>query len=322
MKNLKKFIVLILTLTFVIGLFIVQIGLCAEEEPIKVGFAARALDHRVFEIYRDTIKELAEKDGYEFVTTDAEMDPAKQMADIENMLTMGVNAFIVQTSNEAQLVETVRKINDAGKVVVMLDSDTAAGQRVFIGIDSRQMGVLSAEYVIEKLNGKGKVIIISGEPGNYWGINFVLGYNDVISKYPGIEVLVQQAADWNTLKALKVVQNLLIVHPDVDAFLCSNDQMGIGAIEALKNAGYKPGEVMVTGADGVIAAVELMKQGWFTMTVDKMPHMEAQTAYETLITIAKGGRVPCTYGSNGARIGVQPQVIDMSTLEATGFEGY
>ena len=320
MKNLKKFIVLILSLTFVISLFIVQIGLCAAEEPIKIGYSARALEHRVHVIYVEVCKELAEEDGYEFIYTNSEWDPVKQLADIENMLTMGVNAFIIQSSNEYQLVQAVRKINDEKIPVVTLDSDVAAGKHIFVGVNTKSMGVKSAEYIVEKLNGKGKIIIITGEIGNMYGINFTNGYREVLNKYSDIEIIAEKAGDWRTDKAMKAVEDLLLVHPEVNAILCNNDQMAIGAIEALKNAGYKPGEVMVTGGDGVKAVLPLIKQGWLSATIDKSPYEEAKIAYKTLVAIAKGEFVSCTYSSEGAKVGVEPKIIDVSNVD--GFEGY
>ena len=310
----KKFkITLLVALMIGASLFSFS-GLAATEEII-IGLSQRTLEHAVHQIYASIPQELAKKDGYKIFFASADLDPAKQASDLEDMLSQGVNAFIIIPQNKYQIVPSIAKINEMGIPVVTLDCMAAGGSSVFVGAHARLSGQLSAEYIFSKLNGSGKVFFIVGDPAHEVAIKLTGGYSDILENYPDIEVVAEQGAWWQTDKAMKLVEDLLLVNPDVKAILCNNDLMAIGAIEALKGAGYKPGEVLVSGGDGDKAALKLIKEGWLTCTIDKMPELEAKTAYETVIALAKGETVDCIYGEGGAQILTETLLVDKSNVD-------
>ena len=312
---IKKKFKITLLVVLIIGASLFSFSGLAATEEIIIGLSQRTLEHAVHQIYASIPQELAKKDGYKIFFASADLDPAKQASDLEDMLSKGANAFIIVPQNMDQIVPSIAKINEKGFPVVTLDCTPAGGNFIFVGANTVLSGQLSAEYIFSKLNGSGKVFFIVGDPAHEAAIRFTTGYKDILKNYPNIEVVAEQGAWWQTDSALKLVEDLLLVNPDVKAILCNNDLMAIGAIEALKEAGYKPGEVLVSGGDGDKAALKLIKEGWLTCTIDKMPEIEATTAYETVIALAKGETVDCIYGEGGAQILTETLLLNKDNVD-------
>jgi ABC-type sugar transport system substrate-binding protein len=310
----KKFRITLL-LVLIIGVFsFISSGLAATEE-IVFGHSGRSLSDIIHVMYGNVPQECAKKDGYTMFFSSADLDSAKQASDLEDMLAKGANTFIIVPQNKQQIVPSINKINELGFPVVALDCTPAGGKFIFVGANTVLSGQLSAEYIFSKLNGSGKVFFIVGDPAHEYAINFTNGYKDKLKNYPNIEVVAEQVGWWDTNKAMKVVEDLLLVHPDVDAILCNDDTMAIGVVEALKGGGYKPGEVLVSGGDGQKGALELIKEGWLTCTIDKDPEFEAKTAYETALALKKGEDINCIYNLSGAQILTEVLLVDKANVD-------
>ncbi len=312
---IKKFKITLLVV-LIIGVSLFSFSGFAAENEIVFGLSGRTLEHAVHQMYANIPQELAKKDGYKMFFASADLDPAKQAADLEDMLSKGANVFILVTQNKQQIVPSVNKINEKGFPVVALDTTPAGGNFIFIGANTVLSGELTGEYIFSKLNGSGKVFFIVGDPAHEYAIRFTNGWKNILKNYPDIEVVAEQGAWWQTDKALKLVEDLLLVNPDVKAILTNNDLMAIGAIEALKEAGYKPGEVLVSGGDGDKAALKLIKEGWLTVTIDKMPDLEATTAYETALALAKGEKIEgVLYSVGGPQILTEVLLVDKDNVD-------
>jgi len=310
----KKFKITLLVL-LIIGVSLFSFSGFAAEDVIVFGLSQRTLEHAVHQMYANIPQELAKEDGYKMLFSSADLDPAKQASDLEDMLSQGVNAFIIVPQNKQQIVPSINKINEKGFPVVALDCTPAGGNFLFIGANTVLSGELSAEYIFSKLNGSGKVLYIVGDPAHEYAIRFTTGWKNIQENYPNIEVVAEQGAWWQTDKALKLVEDLLLVNPDVKAILCNNDLMAIGAIEALKEAGYKPGEVLVSGGDGDRAALDLIKEGWLTATIDKMPDLEATTAYNAALALANGEKIEVMYSTGGPSILTEVLLVTMDNVD-------
>lgn len=310
----KKFTILLL-LVLVIGVSLISMNGFTASDEIVFGLSQRTLEHAVHQIYANIPQELAKEDGYRMLFASADLDPAKQASDLEDMLSKGANAFIIVPQNKDQIIPSIAKINEKGFPVVALDCTPAGGNFLFVGANTVLSGELSAEYIFSKLNGTGKVFFIVGDPAHEYAIRFTTGYKNILKDYPNIEVVAEQGAWWQTDQALKLVEDLLLVNPDVKAILCNNDLMAIGAVEALKEAGYKPGEVLVSGGDGDKAVLNLIKEGWITCTIDKMPDLEASTAYESALALAKGEKIECIYSSGGPQILTEVLLLNKDNVD-------
>jgi len=281
---------LAIALALTVGIVSLNLFGCARQkgERITIGVTFTSLRYPVFQFMDNAIREAASKDGVYVLSLSANGSSAQQLAGIEDMITKGVDAIIINAVNEDAIVPAVKKCNAAGIPVILLDRMSNGGEFVaYVTADSYKVGVMQAEFVAEKLGGKGKVVIMQGTLGNSVARDITRGNVDTFKKYPDIEIVVNQSADWNREKAMTLMENVLQRYPDIDAVLANNDTMIMGALKALENAG-RLGDIITIGADADKDALIAVKQGKLTATVDKMPIAMALKSYEVALKTIKG----------------------------------
>jgi len=196
----------------------------------------------------------------------------EQINIIEQSIAKEAGCLIVIPADGAGIVPAIEKANAAGIPVVNVNTkiDTSKGCKVetFIAVENYTAAVSVAEELVKMLNGKGKVIILEGKAGASSSVDIVKGGNDTFKKYPGIVIADSQTASWSRTEALTVTQNLLQAHPDVDAIFAANDEMAMGALEAVSQAG-KSGKILVTGLDANADAKKAVDEGRLAITCDK-----------------------------------------------------
>jgi ribose transport system substrate-binding protein len=151
------------------------------------------------------------------------------------------------------------------------------------------MGVAMGEYFAEKLNGEGKIVIIEGTSGASTSIDRIVGIHSVIDDYPGIEVLASTTAQYNRQQGMQVMEDLLTRFPVIDAALCVNDAMALGAKEAVLDARR---DVMIGGIDAIPEALAAIESGEMECTVDSNGYGQAYVAVELLIKYLLEGEMP------------------------------
>lgn len=164
-----------------------------------------------------------------------------------------------------------------------------------------------AKAVAEKLGGKGKVIILEGIAGAQSAIDLKQGAVDTFGTYEGIEIVASQTANWNRAEAMQVTQNLLQAHPDVDAIFASNDEMAMGAVEAVDQAGLT-GKIIIAGLDANRDALEAIKEGKMTITCDKMGFDQGYVGVETAVKVLNNEPV-------NDRIVIDTMIVDESNVD-------
>ena len=191
----------------------------------------------------------------------------------------------------------MKKAKDAGIPVLIVNSlidesgyDYVAG---FAGPDTYAEGENAAVGMIEALNGQGKVVELMGLPGYVTAIRRSGGFQDYIAdNAPGIEILATEPADWNRAKATQVMENLIVKFGDeIDGVYVADDNIGIGALNALKEAGLA-GEIVMTSACMFGEGYDAMEEGYIYGSVYQSPAEDAIKAVETAVKLAKGEEVP------------------------------
>lgn len=160
---------------------------------------------------------------------------------------------------------TVDRASNGGKVVCHIASDNVAGGR------------MAGEFVAKLLGGKGKVVELEGIVGTSAARDRGKGFEEAIAKYPGIKLVAKQTANFNRAEGLIVMENILQAHPDIDAVFAQNDEMALGAIEAIKAAGLL-GKIYVVGFDAIDDAVEAVKKGEMAATIAQQPYKMGELA--------------------------------------------
>jgi ribose transport system substrate-binding protein len=139
-----------------------------------------------------------------------------------------------------------------------------------MGVDGVPSGYYVAKELFESMGGKGQIVALQGLLANVPAIQRFDGLKQALAEYPDIELLEDQTAEWDRTKAVSVTEAFLAKYPDVGGIWAANDNMGLGALEALRTAG-KAGEILVVGIDGTSEAINACIAGEFAATVNNDP---------------------------------------------------
>lgn len=219
-------------------------------KKFKVGVSIPAADHG----WTAGIKfwaEQAKKDNpdIDFIIQDAK-EPGEQISGLENMQTQGVDALVILATESAPLTPIAEKLHSAGILIVNVDRGfTKPVADVFIEGDNKAFGKKSAEYMVQKLGGKGKIAILEGIPSTV-NTDRVSAAAAVFKANPGIQIVAQASGMWNREKADKAIQTMLVANPKIDAIWAADDDMALGAETALKAAG-RDKNIWILGGAGM-----------------------------------------------------------------------
>ncbi|WHZ03561.1 substrate-binding domain-containing protein [Neobacillus sp. YX16] len=296
MKVLKKFLVLILSLVTMFSLVACNSESGSSEsgkddDTLKIGISLPAATHgwmgALIDSAEKQAKALKESDGIEYVMTNA-ADPNKQANDVDDLIAQDVDVIVMLPIESAALSPVGQKVKDAGIPLVIVDRELENdAATVVVKGDNEGIGVNAGKYFVEKLNGKGKVVEITGPPSSVTEQRGA-GFKEAMES-SDIEVVASQSGDFSTEKSLEVMQNILQAHPEIDAVFTQDDGMALGVLQAIKEAGRKDIQ-FVTGAGGGKAVFEDIKEdGLITATFLYSPTM-VEDAVKIAADIAKGNK--------------------------------
>lgn len=239
--------------------------------PWTIGFSQDTMDHP-WRAYMVTSAE-AQAEKYpdlikEFIYTDAGGSNEKQIADIEDLISRGVDLIMMSPREAQALVPSVEAIKAAGIPLVVLDREVVGDDyNVFIGGNNLQIGEELGKYTLANAGNEFKYLEIEGIPGATPTIQRHEGFASQIEGEAGIERLDAQPANYDLAPAIPIVEDWLTKYRgEFQVIYAHNDPMILGAINVLKEAGYKPGEVFLVGVDGQREAFEAIKEGWLQAT--------------------------------------------------------
>ncbi len=295
MRKKSLGIALLLVAAFCFSLLTAGCGGAKKEESKKpvVGLAISTLNNPFFVDLRDGAKAAAAANGLELVVMDAQNDASKQMANIENLIQQKVSVIIINPVDSKAIVPAVEAANKANIPVITVDRSAAGGKVVSaIASDNVAGGKLAGQFMVEKLSGKGKVVELEGIPGASAAVDRGAGFNAAIKAAAGIAVVAKQPADFDRAKGMKVMENILQANPEVNAVFAHNDEMALGALEAIKAA--KRTGILVVGFDATADATKAVNEGVLAATVAQKPKEMGKIAIETAKKVMAKESVPAT----------------------------
>lgn len=248
-------------------------------------------DSDVFDkLKKDTFNGLVKDDAtIKVINSEANMDPQKQLNQVDDAIMQEVDAIIVVPIDYSGITPGVKAANAAGIPVIALGIESEGGDYIFVGCQNRDAGVMQAEFMAEKLPQDAKVLYLSGTPGLYHSVERHDGFYETMKqKRPDVELLAEMTGEYTRDKAQKVVEDWCQSYDQFDAIVAANDQMALGAIEALKAAGRLEG-VMVAGVDATVEAMEKVKAGEMTISIRQSADALASTCYEAVQQLQSGG---------------------------------
>lgn len=232
----------------------------------------------------------------------------EQVRAIEDSIVRKVDAIVVVPSDSKGIIPAIEKANKAGIPVINVNTKAAGGKcETFIAVENYDAAFKVADAMAQKLGGKGKVIILEGVPGAQSAIDLNAGTVDALKKYPGIQVVASQTAKFQRVEAMRVMENLLQKYPDVNAVLAANDEMALGAVEAIDAIG-KTGKILVSGLDANADAVKAIAAGKMTLSCDKRSYEQGYVGVESAIKLLNGEKLP-------ARIVIDTNLVDATNVK-------
>lgn len=217
--------------------------------------------------------------------------PDEQITDLQNLQSQGVDAMVILATDSAPVTPMAKKLHEAGILIVNVDRGfTEPVADVFIAGDNSAFGRKSAEFMAEKLGKKGNIVVLAGIAGTNVSKDRVAAFRAVMAKYPDIHIVAEEAADWNREKADKVMQNILVANPKIDAVWASDDDMALGAENAIKAAG-RDKEMWILGGAGMKDIVKRVMDGdaMYPANITYPPSMIA-LGMQQAIAILQAGR--------------------------------
>jgi ribose transport system substrate-binding protein len=257
----------------------------------RVAVVVSTLNNPWFVVLAETARDRARELGYEATIFDSQNDPSKETEHFENIIASGYQAILFNPTDADGSIANVRKAKAADIPVFTMDREVNATDAAVSQIlsDNYSGAVAIGQYFVKAVGKTGTYVELLGLVGDNNTWNRSKGFHSVVDRYPGLEMVAQQSADFDRAKALEVLEAVLQANPDIDAVFCGNDAMAMGAYQALVAAG-KADTVQVFGFDGADDVVKLIAEGKIAATGMQFPKVMAQTAAESADLYIKGQR--------------------------------
>lgn len=257
----------------------------------KIAVVISTLNNPWFVVLGESAQERAAELGYEASIFDSKNDTATEASHFENIIAAGYEAILLNPTDADGSIINVKKAKQAGLPVFCIDREINSADAATCQIlsDNYQGCVDLAQYFVKVVGEEGKYIEILGLQGDNNTWNRSQGFHSVVDRYPGLERVAHEHADFDRSKALEVMETMLQTHGDIDAVFCGNDAMAMGVYQALVSAG-KDKDVRVFGFDGAADVVDAVREGKIQATAMQYPKTMARNAAEYADAYLQGKR--------------------------------
>ncbi len=262
---------------------------CGRDNKPKIGMVLSTLNNPFFVNMKDGAEKEAEKLGYDLVVLDSQNDPAKERANVEDLVQLGVIALLINPTDSDAVVKTVEVANKSNIPVITLDRQANGGKITsHIASDNIKGGEMSAEYVLDKFKdekGPINVVEIQGIPGASATRDRGEGFHNIMDKNDKFNFISIQAADFDRQKGLQVMENIIQANPNIQVVFAHNDEMALGAVKAIKASGIN---ALVIGFDGNDDAKDSIDANEMTATIAQQPDLIGALGVELANKIYNG----------------------------------
>lgn len=282
---------------FVLG-FAVLLAMTSPSLAANIGVSMAKFDDNFLTVLRNGMQDYAaSKDGVNLQVEDAQNDVSKQLSQIQNFIAQGVDAIIVNPV-DTDATPAMTKLAVAANVPLVyvnrMPSDNPLPPKVsFVGSNEVDSGTLEMQEVCKLMGGKGNILVMMGELSNQAARQRTQDVHDVIAKpeCSGIKIVEEQTGNWDRTQGTDLMTNWISSGAQFDAVVSNNDEMAIGAIQALKAAGVDMSKMIVAGVDATQDALAAMKAGDLDVTVFQNAAAQGSGAVDTALKLAAGEQV-------------------------------
>ncbi|WP_034995983.1 substrate-binding domain-containing protein [Beijerinckia mobilis] len=267
----------------------------ASAQATTIGIGMSLFDDNYLNILRHAMENYAKTKGNVSVRSeDAQGDIARQQSQIDNFIASGVDAIVVMLVDADSSAAISAQAAAAGVPLVFVNMapvnvDTLPAKQAFVGSDEVQAGLMQAQEVCKELKGKGNVVVIEGQLGTTGQRGRTQGIHEALSApaCKGIKIVEEQTGNWMRTPAMDLVTNWISAGIDFNAVLANNDEMALGAVQALKSSGRPMESVVIAGSDATKDALAAMKAGDLDITVFQNATEQGKGAIDAALKLAK-----------------------------------
>jgi len=277
--------------TVIASLLVCMLPAAVMAKDITVGVSMALFDDNFLTILRNSMQREMKNEQVSGQVEDAKNDVAQQLQQVQNFIGQGVDVIIVNPVDTNAVKPIVDQAKKAGVPLLFVNRKPQielGDKMAYVGSDSELAGRLQMEALAKAMNGKGNVAILMGDLANESTRERTKGVEAVAKKYPGIKIVQKQTAKFMRNDAVDVVSNWMTAGDDINAIASNNDEMAIGALQAL---GKNKDNVLIAGVDGTPDALQMIKNGKMVATVFQDAKGQGEGAIKTAVKLAKGEKV-------------------------------
>jgi ribose transport system substrate-binding protein len=292
---------------------LVPLGFWASAAPaqqkVTIGVSLAQDDNPFYIAMLRGIRARAQELGWDVATVSANEDKLKQINGVQDLIAKGVKGILISPIdavgvNAAYDAAAQAKI----PIVSVARGSTSPNQTLHVAMDEKQIGRDIAEWTAKAIGGSGKVAMLLGPSGAPTFRNLSDGYTEAMAKYPGIQIVLKSDGALTRERGVKQTEDALVANPDLKAIYTANDDVALGAVQAVI-AANRVGQTLVTGMNGVPPALRAVKDGNLAMTVELNPVEWGRLGVDVLATYLKGEKVE-------PRVFIKHVIIDKSNIDA------
>lgn len=249
-----------------------------EASELVIGVSISTLNNPFFVSLEEGINKLANENGTEVKSLDAQNDTAKQTNDIDDLIQQGVDILLINPVDSSAISPAVESANANGIPVITIDRSSEGGKVLaLVASDNVEGGEMAAEY-IKQISGENvETVQLEGVPGASASRERGKGFMNIAEE--SLNVIDSQTANFDRAEGLTVMENMLQANPNIKAVFAQNDEMALGAIEAIKAAGLSD-SIQVVGFDGTEDGINSVKDGVLSATVAQQPEEMGRLALQ------------------------------------------
>lgn len=252
-----------------------------------IGFSISTLNNPFFVTLSEGAEAKASELGASLSVVDAQDDASKQASDVEDLIQQGVDLILINPVDSEAVASAVQSANGADIPVITVDRSAESGEVVsHIASDNVAGGEMAAEHLLSLVGDGAQVAELEGVPGSSAARERGEGFNNVAGD--SLEVVAKQTANFNRAEGLSVMENILQANPEVTGVFAHNDEMALGALEAIEAAGA---DVTVVGFDATDDAIAAVEEGRLAGTIAQKPEMIGEMAVDTAVQHLNGEEV-------------------------------
>lgn len=260
---------------------------------IRIGITLYSIKNDYMKRFASAAKRYAEENGIEVELYDGNFDASQQNKQVDQMIESGVDGILIVPTDSQVCIEGVESAYDADVPIIAVNTKVNSIKITsYVGSNDVEAGEIIAQNIVTALDGTGNVVILEGPIGQSAQIERQEGVKNVLKKYPDIHIIADKTANWSRLEAQSVMQKWLTTFDRIDAVIAENDDMALGALDALDKAGSC---AYVVGIDGMEECVQAVEEGRMLMTLFQDADAQCEMALKQMVSKINGTRIRANY---------------------------